>query len=112
MLPLSGARNPATNDISVVLPAPFGPSNPKNSPRASESETRSKATISPKRFVTFSIVSIDAYSDSIPGIVFPVPAGLQVIRQLMCRMVEMHVIRDQHDPHNHTRKKYSAKSPL
>ena len=71
MLPLSGARNPATNDISVVLPAPFGPSNPKNSPRASESETRSKATISPKRFVTFSIVSIDAYSDSIPGIVFP-----------------------------------------
>jgi hypothetical protein len=71
MLPLSGARNPATNDISVVLPAPFGPSNPKNSPRASESETPSKATISPKRFVTFSIVSIDAYSDSIPRIVFP-----------------------------------------
>src|SRR5438067_12998629 len=61
MLPLSGARNPATNDISVVLPAPFGPSNPKNSPRASESETRSKATISPKRFVTFSIVNIDVF---------------------------------------------------
>jgi hypothetical protein len=69
MLPQSGARNPATNDISVVLPAPFGPSNPKNSPRASESETPSKATMAPKRFVPFSIVSIEAYSDSIRGIV-------------------------------------------
>src|SRR5580765_2638298 len=109
MLPLSGARNPATNDISVVLPAPFGPSNPKNSPRASESETRSKATISPKRFVMFSIVSIEACSDSIPGIVF---RGLQVIRQLMCRLVELHVIRDQHDHHDYTRQTYSARSPL
>ncbi len=43
----SAGRIPAINDISVVLPAPFGPRRPKNSPASSESETRSSARTSP-----------------------------------------------------------------
>jgi len=52
MVPASGARRPATSDMSVDFPAPLGPSSPKNSPGAISSETSSSAVIGPKRLVT------------------------------------------------------------
>src|SRR6185437_2944443 len=48
-LPASGVSCPVNWLISVVLPAPFGPMMAWSSPRATSSETRSVATMPPKR---------------------------------------------------------------
>ena len=50
MLPASGARSPSTHSIVVVFPAPFGPMRPKISPRRTEKETSSAATVVPYAF--------------------------------------------------------------
>jgi hypothetical protein len=43
MVPESGRTRPASEEISVVLPAPFGPSKPKNSPWPISSDTPASA---------------------------------------------------------------------
>ncbi len=43
----SGSRSPSTISRMVVLPAPFGPRMPKNSPSETEKETPSTALRSP-----------------------------------------------------------------
>ena len=45
--PASGGSRPSRISIVVVLPAPFGPSRPKHSPRSTASERPSTATTSP-----------------------------------------------------------------
>src|SRR6185437_4087958 len=51
-VPRSGRASPARIEISVVLPAPFGPSNPKNSPASTRRSTSQSACTSPKRLAT------------------------------------------------------------
>src|SRR6267378_2690481 len=50
--PALGARSVASTRTVVVLPAPFGPRNPKISPASTSKERSSKATRAPKRFVS------------------------------------------------------------
>src|SRR5262245_38298962 len=52
--PLVGARTPRIMLIVVVLPAPFGPSRPTISFRATSNEMPSTAVVPPYCFVTFS----------------------------------------------------------
>src|SRR6266508_1991317 len=54
MWPLSGLMRSRIARISVVLPAPFGPSRPKISPAWTSSDTPSSATVFSKRFETLS----------------------------------------------------------
>src|SRR5580704_678166 len=54
-LPEVGGSSPHKIRIVVDLPAPFGPRNPKISPRVTSSETLSTATKSPNFLVRFSI---------------------------------------------------------
>src|SRR5882724_9179311 len=49
--PLVGSSRPQRMRMVVDLPAPFGPRNPKISPRVTSRFTRSTATKSPKRLV-------------------------------------------------------------
>src|SRR5688572_21314405 len=49
MVPRSALRNPSTHSMVVVLPAPFGPINPKISPRSTSKLTSSTATVEPYR---------------------------------------------------------------
>src|SRR5438477_11372178 len=49
----------------VDFPAPFGPRNPKVSPRATSNDTPATASISPYRLLRFSTVTASAASD--PG---------------------------------------------
>src|SRR5258706_8010017 len=51
-VPRSARVSPARIDISVVLPAPFGPSSPKNSPSSTAMDTPSSACTRPKRRAT------------------------------------------------------------
>ena len=51
-LPASARASPARMLISVVLPAPLGPSSPKNSPASISRLTPSKACTAPKRLWT------------------------------------------------------------
>ena len=44
---LGPLTNPASAPIKVVLPAPFGPNNPKNAPRGTDNETLSSARNAP-----------------------------------------------------------------
>ncbi|CAO0831414.1 putative protein OS=Streptomyces microflavus OX=1919 GN=Smic_30440 PE=4 SV=1 [Streptomyces microflavus] len=46
-VPESARRWPSMISTSVVLPAPLGPSRPKNSPRATVSDTPSTARVAP-----------------------------------------------------------------
>ena len=48
--PESARTNPAITLISVVLPAPLGPSRPKNSPCSTARLTPASARNAPKRF--------------------------------------------------------------
>src|ERR1700674_4579804 len=48
--PASGFSSPAIMRSVVVLPQPDGPSNPKNSPRSTSSETSVTACVLSKRF--------------------------------------------------------------
>src|SRR3990172_3899519 len=48
--PASGSRRPATMEIEVVLPAPFGPRRPNVSPSSIVKPTPPTAVISPKLF--------------------------------------------------------------
>src|SRR5574343_1635049 len=50
--PASGRTKPASDEISVVLPAPFGPSSPKNSPCSISSDTPASACREPKCLTT------------------------------------------------------------
>src|SRR5579862_4081423 len=50
-----GASSPHMIRMVVDFPAPFGPRNPKISPRATSIETLSTATKSPKRLTSFSM---------------------------------------------------------
>src|SRR5262249_20142553 len=50
MTPRSGLRRPSTHSIVVVLPAPFGPINPKISPGCTSNETSSTASVRPYAF--------------------------------------------------------------
>src|SRR5574343_353517 len=52
IFPESGRINPASDEINVVLPAPFGPSRPKNSPCSRSSDTPAKAFSEPKCLTT------------------------------------------------------------
>ena len=45
--PRSGRRTPSTHSIVVVLPAPFGPINPKTSPSLTSNETSETAAVAP-----------------------------------------------------------------
>ena len=45
--PLVARTRPATIEINVVLPAPLGPSRPKNSPRSICKSIRSSASVEP-----------------------------------------------------------------
>src|ERR1700738_2968160 len=49
--PSVGSRIPHNIRITVDLPEPFGPRNPKMEPLPTENETRSTAVNAPKRFV-------------------------------------------------------------
>src|SRR5690606_11566989 len=53
--PLVARASPAAIEMSVVLPAPFGPSRAKNSPFSIRSETPLSACRDPYRLVTESI---------------------------------------------------------
>src|SRR6185295_12711031 len=57
MRPVLGAISPASWQISVVLPAPFGPMMACSSPAVTSSVTLSEATTPPKRLVRPSIRS-------------------------------------------------------
>src|SRR6476619_8553468 len=50
--PRSARVSPARIEISVVLPAPFGPSRPKNSPCRTTRSTPASACTAPKRRAT------------------------------------------------------------
>src|SRR5512143_630541 len=52
VVPASARVSPAAMEISVVLPAPFGPSRPKNSPGATAKLTPASACTGPKRRAT------------------------------------------------------------
>src|SRR3954462_6790818 len=52
MRPASGVSNPATSRSKVLLPQPEGPRSAKNSPRFTDSDTRSTACTAPNRFST------------------------------------------------------------
>src|SRR5690349_2407136 len=52
MVPALRSRSPHTIRIVVVLPAPFGPSNPYVSPACTSKATSDTATRSPKRRVS------------------------------------------------------------
>ena len=52
MSPLSGVCTPARIFMSVLLPAPFSPTTATTSPRASVSDTSSKASTPGKRLET------------------------------------------------------------
>ena len=62
--------------IVVVLPQPFGPRNPKISPRSMVKLTRSTAVKSPKRQVRSRAVMTASWSSGLRGgtAEFPVPA--------------------------------------
>ena len=51
-LPASGMTRPTMLRMSVLLPAPFGPSNPMHSPGFKSRETPSTAVSSPKRLIS------------------------------------------------------------
>src|SRR5204863_141029 len=73
MRPASGVSNPAISRSNVVLPQPEGPSNAKNSPRSTETDTPSTAVAAPNRF-SASMIS----SSAIRGCsVIPAQAGIQ-----------------------------------
>jgi hypothetical protein len=60
ILPSVGGIKPVIMRMEVDLPAPFGPRNPKTSPRSTENETPSTARFAPNNFVrlsTFIIVT-------------------------------------------------------
>src|SRR6266851_10460182 len=61
-VPRSARVKPARIEISVVLPAPFGPSKPKNSPSRTVKSTPASACTSPKRRAT-SATSTAALAD-------------------------------------------------
>src|SRR6202022_3155186 len=48
-LPPSGSSSVASTRTSVVLPAPFGPSNPKTVPSATSRSTPASAVVAPNR---------------------------------------------------------------
>jgi len=52
--PASGRRKSRMVRISVVLPAPFGPSRPKIPPARTSNDTLSSATVRSNRFETAS----------------------------------------------------------
>src|SRR5205814_4936970 len=54
-VPRSARVSPATIEISVVLPAPLGPSKPKNSPSSTTRSTPASACTAPKRRATSTI---------------------------------------------------------
>ena len=56
-LPASGMTRPTMARISVLLPAPFGPSRPRHSPPRSSSEMPSTAVTGPKRLTSESTSS-------------------------------------------------------
>src|SRR2546423_732713 len=51
-VPRSARVSPARIEISVVLPAPLGPSRPKNSPSSTSRSTPASASTEPKRRAT------------------------------------------------------------
>lgn len=51
-VPASGRRKPLRILSAVVLPAPFGPTRPTTSPRATSKLTPDSARARPKRFST------------------------------------------------------------
>src|SRR4029079_11811430 len=55
-VPALGASSVPSVRTSVVFPAPFGPRNPKTSPRPTSNETSAKAVRSPNRFERLSTV--------------------------------------------------------
>src|SRR4029077_6036578 len=55
--PRSGRMSPVIIDTVVVLPAPFGPSSPTSSPRATVNDTSSTASKSPNDLRSFRISS-------------------------------------------------------
>src|SRR5215468_1533017 len=64
--PASGAISPASWEISVVLPAPFGPMMACSSPLGTTSEIASDATMPPKRRVKPSISSSASATAQVP----------------------------------------------
>ncbi len=63
-VPELALTSPATAEISVVLPAPLGPSSPKNSPSWTWSETPWSAVNDPYRLTTESMsMALDMASE-------------------------------------------------
>jgi hypothetical protein len=63
-LPAVGRMRPSSILIVVVLPAPFGPTNPQTEPAGMARSTPSTAVRSPKRFVS---PAVDTASDELGG---------------------------------------------
>src|SRR5450759_3939014 len=53
--PEVGLRRPSRSLTEVVLPAPFGPRNPKTSPRGTVIDRPASAVVCPKRFERFTV---------------------------------------------------------
>src|ERR1700686_662451 len=53
--PEVGLRRPSSSLTEVVLPAPFGPRNPKTSPRGTVIESPASAVVCPKRLERFTV---------------------------------------------------------
>src|SRR5918994_6149263 len=65
--PASSLTRPATARMSVVLPAPFGPSSASSSPCASSNEAPSSATTDPKDLRAFVTESASMYAHYASG---------------------------------------------
>src|SRR6516165_7666476 len=84
--PPSGAYRPEITLIAVVLPEPFGPTNPRISPAATWKLSPSSAKKPPKRFTRPETLRMAALSGDMPA-----PAGCQ--RHQASR-------EEQHEPHD------------
>src|ERR1051325_10063552 len=85
--PESGASNPAIRRSKVVLPQPDGPSNAKNSPRSTESDTRSTAATVPNHF-SASMMSSSAIR-SAAGFAPAPQASAEALIGTRCRQVDI-----------------------
>src|SRR5512139_1468847 len=83
--PPVGSRMPASRRMSVVLPAPSGPTSPKISPGATDTVTRSTASTAPKVRLS-SLVRMA--STGHPLLPHPAFAGLRAINSPTLRRVD------------------------
>src|SRR5690606_16562377 len=84
--PSAGRSSPSSVRMSVVLPAPLGPSKPKISPRRTRNDTPRSASTLPNRFTMFSTTIASTPVPPLPCSVLPAPRPGAAMRRFLPRL--------------------------